>query len=202
MKYLSPWVTRVTTTRVATKRVAIPRIIAAMLMFTLCGVPEVMAQAAQTSSSQPQPSQVQPTSSQAQQTPARPSTTLIPDPAQAPLQPVTSTLPDTPSASPQQQQPTPATTTAAEPQTEAPPLQAPKQPLGAAAAEVAPPTGGAASKPAGTAIAPAKQRQVRSLLLKLSMMAAAGAALGTVYGLTRATSSVPPGATSNTTTAH
>ena len=184
MKYLSPWVRELSNFRVAV-RAAISRVIVAMLMFTLCGAPEVMAQATQTSS----PSQQTQTTSQ---TP-KASPSIMPDPAQAPLQPVTSNLPDAPSAT--QQNPTAAP--AAQPQAETQPQQAQprvQQPLGAAAAEAAPPTGGAASKPAGTAIAPAKQRQVRSLLIKLGAIAAAGAALGTVYGLTRATSSVPPGA--------
>ncbi len=66
-------------------------------------------------------------------------------------------------------------------------------PLGAAAAQKGVTAGGAASKPAGTAIAPAKQRQVRSWLLKLGMIAAGGAAIGTVLALTKGTSSVPPG---------
>ncbi len=66
-------------------------------------------------------------------------------------------------------------------------------PLGAAAAQKGVTAGGAASKPAGNAIAPTKQRQVRSLLLKLGMIAAGGAAIGTVVALTRGTPSVPPG---------
>ena len=192
MKYLSPWVKeQLSTFRVAAARAAISRVIVAMLILTLCGAPEVLAQATQTSPPSQPPSQTQTTS----QTP-KPWTTLIPDPAQAPLQPVTSNLPDAPT--PQQNPaPTAATQPPAEtqqPQSQSLPQERLQQPLGAAAAEAAPPTGGAASKPAGTAIAPAKQRQVRSLLIKLGAIAAAGAALGTVYGLTRATSSVPPGA--------
>ncbi len=66
-------------------------------------------------------------------------------------------------------------------------------PLGAAAAQKGVTAGGAASKPAGTAIAPAKQRQVRSLLLKLGLIAAGGAAIGTVLALTHSTASTPPG---------
>src|SRR5205085_12043873 len=95
----------------------------------------------------------------------------------------------------QRQQPAQAETGQAPPQVA--PQQAPKQspaPLGAAAAEAAKTNGGAASKPAGAAIAPAKQRQVRSLLIKLGAIAGAGAALGTIYALTRGTSSLPPGA--------
>ena len=43
-------------------------------------------------------------------------------------------------------------------------------------------------------MAPAKQRQSRSLLLKMGLLAAAGVAVGTVVGLTKATPSKPPGA--------
>ncbi len=69
-----------------------------------------------------------------------------------------------------------------------------QQPVGAAAAQLGRTTGGAASKPAGAAMAPAKQRQSRSLLLKMGLLAAAGIAVGTVVGLTSATPSKPPGA--------
>ena len=68
----------------------------------------------------------------------------------------------------------------------APKQQGPAQPNGTA---VAPPielSGGAASKPAGVAIAPPKQRQIRSLLIKLGFLAGAGIAIGTVVGLSAA----------------
>lgn len=68
----------------------------------------------------------------------------------------------------------------------------PQQPLGTAAARRGATAGGPASEPAGMAIAPAKQKQTRSLLLKIGAIAAAGAAIGIVYGLTRATPSTPP----------
>ncbi len=68
-----------------------------------------------------------------------------------------------------------------------------QNPLGAAAAQQGVTAGGAASKPAGNAIAPAKQHQTRSLLLKLGMIGAAGAAIGAVVALSRGTSPVPPG---------
>lgn len=70
-----------------------------------------------------------------------------------------------------------------------------KTPVGAAAAEAGVTAGGAASRPAGSAIAPAKQGQRRSFLIKLGLIAAGGAAIGTVYALSRGTSSIPPGAT-------
>ncbi len=114
-------------------------------------------------------------------------------------------LPDAPSASqqpeaPQSQQ---AVGTPALPQGSETPQEQNKQdqnkkkdqtPLGAAAAQTGPTAGGAASKPAGTAIAPAKQRQMRSFLIKLGAIAAGGAALGAVLALSRGTPSVPPGA--------
>ncbi len=70
--------------------------------------------------------------------------------------------------------------------------QRPKEPLGAATAGTVATEGGGASKPAGTAIAPAKQHQVRSFLIKFGAIAAAGVAIGTVYALSKGTSSVPP----------
>lgn len=112
------------------------------------------------------------------------------NPSQAPLAPVT-TYPD---ASGAQQEQTPNT----EPQTttipEGPKPKPQTEPVGAATAESVPTTGGAAAKPAGIAIAPAKQHQTRSLLLKIGAVAAAGAALGTIFALSHSTSSTPPGA--------
>lgn len=74
------------------------------------------------------------------------------------------------------------------------------QPLGTAAAEKATTAGGAASRPAGTAIAPVKQRQVRSFLIKMGLIAAGGVALGTVYALTKGSPSKPPGSAAATPT--
>jgi hypothetical protein len=71
-----------------------------------------------------------------------------------------------------------------------PPAQTPQ---GAAAAQVQPTTGTAASKPAGAALAPPKQRRVRSFLIKFGAIAGAGVALGTVYALSAASPSKPPG---------
>lgn len=98
------------------------------------------------------------------------------------------TMPDAPQAQPNSSQ------TQAPPQNATPQAQQPNQPEGTAAARAARTIGGPASKPAGSAIAPAKQRQMRSLLIKIGAIAGAGAALGTVYALTRGTPSKPPGA--------
>jgi hypothetical protein len=77
-----------------------------------------------------------------------------------------------------------------------PPAKAPaeQQPVGTAAAESIQTSGVAASAPAGTAIAPAKQRQVRSLLIKMGAVLGASAAVGTAVALSEATPSKPPGA--------
>ncbi len=105
------------------------------------------------------------------------------DPSAGPLAPGgTPRPPQTVEAPPQsstQAQPAPADT-------------ARQEPLGAAAAEQIRTAGGAASRPAGNAIAPTKQHQYRSVLIKLGAVAAAGIAVGTVYGLSHATPSTPP----------
>jgi hypothetical protein len=68
------------------------------------------------------------------------------------------------------------------------------EPSGTAAAQEGALVGSTASRPAGAAIAPAKQKQVRSFLIKFGVIAGAGVALGTVYALSRAGGSTPPGA--------
>lgn len=72
--------------------------------------------------------------------------------------------------------------------------QKPQRPVGTAAAEAPRVSGITAAEPAGVAIAPAKQRRARAIVIKVGAMVAAGAALGTVLGLTEATHSKPPGA--------
>ena len=94
-------------------------------------------------------------------------------------------LPDSPSAAQSDSQTQPADQKGS---------AASQEPRGTAAAQAARTHGGAASKPAGAAIAPAKQRRTRSLLIKLGIIAGAGAALGTVYGLSKGSPSRPPGA--------
>jgi len=67
------------------------------------------------------------------------------------------------------------------------------EPVGTAAAERVRTTGVAASKPAGTAIAPAKQRRTRAIFIKVAILAGAGAAIGTSLALAKASPSKPPG---------
>lgn len=69
-----------------------------------------------------------------------------------------------------------------------------QHPVGTAAAEAPKVTGITAAEPAGVAIAPAKQRRVRTIVLKVGAIIGAGAALGTVIALSAGTSSKPPGA--------
>lgn len=69
-----------------------------------------------------------------------------------------------------------------------------QQPTGTAAARTANPAGVAASEPAGAAIAPAKQRRVRTILISVGAVLGAGAALGAVAALSAGSPSRPPGA--------
>jgi hypothetical protein len=66
-----------------------------------------------------------------------------------------------------------------------------QRPNGTAAAETDT-AGVAASRPAGMAIAPAKQHRSRAFWVKMGAIAGAGVALGTTLGLSKATSSKPP----------
>jgi len=74
------------------------------------------------------------------------------------------------------------------------PEQKPQRPVGTAAAEAPMVTGVTAAQPAGVAIAPAKQRRVRTLVIKIGAIAGAAVALGTTMALTMGTPSKPPGA--------
>ncbi len=146
-----------------------------VLGFALCGMPELL-----------QAQQAAPAPQQSPQS----GTTV--DPSKGPLQPIPTqneqevprtVYPDRDTDLTQApQNATPPPQTLAEPQ---------QQPLGAATAEGVETVGGGASRPAGVAIAPAKQNQRRSLLLKLGAIAAVGVAGGTIYALSKGTSAKP-----------
>jgi hypothetical protein len=109
--------------------------------------------------------------------------------------PVAQQLPDNPSAV--QSQAAPAQAQANNPssapsQTQAQRSQT-REPVGTAAAEAPVTTGVAGSEPAGAAIAPAKQRRVRMLVIKVAAVVGAGAAIGAVAALASASPSRPPG---------
>jgi hypothetical protein len=178
------------------------RILSTMLVINSWLAQQAWAQAAATEQAQTGSQQTTtpagtqtPDSGQAPAQPKVPASGTTVNPSQAPLQPVT-TYPDVSGAD--QQTPSGNSTTqipnAPQPQLQSKPE--PSEPQGAAAAEKVPTAGGAVAKPAGVAIAPAKQHRTRSLLIKVGAIAAAGVAAGTVYALSRGTSSTPPGANS------
>jgi len=68
---------------------------------------------------------------------------------------------------------------------------APREPVGTAAAPYERPVGVPASRPAGAAIAPSKQKRRSSIGIKLGLLVATGVAVGTVVGLSSASSSRP-----------
>ena len=176
------------------------RVLIAALMFSLCGIPELVAQTTQTNNATAGSAQTQgQTNSGNQGSSTDPRFSGVkPDPSAGPQTPtLTPQVPESPSpVQPQQEQQLP-TAPAPQVETSTQPAQTVTQrenPAGAATAEKGVTRGGAASKPAGTAIAPAKQRQVRSLLIKLGVVAAAGVAVGTVMGLSKGSPTSPPGA--------
>jgi len=101
-------------------------------------------------------------------------------------------LPDSP-GSVRSQTPTATTPQSSGPQTSPQTQQNGTQtPVGTAAAESIPTTGVAASNPAGAAIAPARQRRTRSILIKVGAIVGAGVAVGTVAALSSSSPSRPP----------
>jgi len=70
-------------------------------------------------------------------------------------------------------------------------------PSGAAAAKAANVKGAPVAQPAGAAVAPARQRGHRSLLIKLGLLAGAGIAVGSVIALSKSSSARPPGSSSS-----
>jgi hypothetical protein len=67
-------------------------------------------------------------------------------------------------------------------------------PSGAAGAKAANPKGAPAAQPVGAAVAPVRQRNHRSLLIKVGLIVGAGIAVGTAIALTAGSPSRPPGA--------
>lgn len=156
----------------------ITKIMTLVIGAVMCGAPEFSQALQQQETANPQSTQ------QDQQS----GTTI--DPSKGPLQPVPTENQTTPNTSPNM----PESYTETMPATPAPqpkPQQQMQEPLGAATAEGVPVVGGAASRPAGEAIAPDKQKQRRSLLLKIGLIAAVGVAGGVVYGISKGTPSKP-----------
>ena len=164
------------------------RILTLALVVAIPGAAFAQDAPAAQSTTEPVQQQPQAQSTSPQRAPQQPSSTGpgVVDPSAAPLTPAQ----PTPESQQQQLPSAPSSTT----QTSAPKPSSPstQEPLGTAAAESIRAVGGGASRPAGTAIAPAKQKQSRSLLIKFGAVAAIGVAAGVVYALSRGTSSVPP----------
>lgn len=69
--------------------------------------------------------------------------------------------------------------------------QNPNEPVGTAAAPVVTPEGAPASRPAGAAIAPIKQRRTRVFAIRMALLVGAAVAIGTVAGTSLASPSHP-----------
>jgi hypothetical protein len=82
-------------------------------------------------------------------------------------------------------------------QSQTPPAQQP--PSGAAGAKAANTKGAPVAQPAGAAVAPARERGHRSLLIKLGLLAGAGVAVGSAVALSHGSPSRPPGVASAST---
>ena len=105
-------------------------------------------------------------------------------------------LPDSPGASQSQSQsaPTSQNNTQNNSNSEQAQEQKVQRPVGTAAAEAPKVSGITAAQPAGIAIAPAKQKRARAIVIKVGAIVGGAAALGAVIALSRATPSKPPGA--------
>jgi hypothetical protein len=179
---------------------SLKKILATALIASLCGIPQLVAQQAPATGQEnqqpaPAPAQTPQSAPAGQNVPVQPDATV--NPSEGPLQPVEPAT--EPNAEPAAQQPA-QTTPAATPSPQAQNVPAAPQPQrvepqGTAAAQKGATVGGAASQPAGAAIAPAKQRQMHSWLIRAGLIAGAGVAFGTIYALSHKTSSTPPGVT-------
>ncbi len=159
-------------------QIAVTKVVVLAVGFALCGAPELLHAWQQPT----QPPQSEPA-------PVINGTTV--NPSQGPLTPA----PETQQPPAQQNLPTAPAPSTQLSQQPSQPSTVTTEPLGTATAESVPANGGGASRPAGTAIAGAKQHQMRSLFLKLGAVAAAGIAVGTVAGLSKGTPSTAPGST-------
>jgi hypothetical protein len=156
------------------------RTVSCALVLTLVGIPEMICAQQSATPDHPQSSPVTEPAPSTEQPPA--ATQGSPTPTQQQPQAQSSQLPNSPGATRSAQ------------------TRSTEKPLGTAAAEIGTAGGTTASKPAGVAIAPAKQHQSRSLLIKLGAVIGAGVALGTVMALSSGSPSRPPGATTSGST--
>ena len=171
--------------------VIVPGLVLALLLNPLAyGTPQ------QSASTQ---TDVQSQSTEATQSPTPHGTSTAAPPASTQpesTQPSDDQLPDSPGAVQSQsvqsasQPPSPSQ---AQQATQEQPQNRPHEPVGTAAAESVPTSGVAASRPAGAALAPAKQRRVRSILIKVGAAVGVGVAVGATMALSQGSPSKPPG---------
>jgi len=145
-------------------------------------------------SAEPLPQSQQPSTDSSQPTTQASSnettTTAAPNPSAAnsdsSTSPVGGELPDEPTPAQSNQQS--AESSSIQPQNSG------SVPSGAAGAKAPTVRGAPASRTVGAAIAPAKQRQRRSLLIKVGLVAGACVAVGSAFALSKGSPSKPPGA--------
>lgn len=101
-----------------------------------------------------------------------------------------SALPDNPDPAPQQSPSQNGQAPAPQPGS-TPAQDNSHKPVGTAAAPYEPTSGIAGSRPAGAAIAPAKQRRVRTIVISLAVVAGAAIAVGSVAALSHGSPSRP-----------
>jgi len=134
---------------------------------------------------------------QASQEPAQTQPSRVPDDVQQ-SQPATTNPPNQNPATSSSRElpdaPTPAQPVQQRHDTQAQTQNSSPVPTGAAAAKAAATKGAPAARPVGTAIAPARQRERRSLLIKVGLVAGACVAVGSAVALSKASPSKPPGA--------
>jgi hypothetical protein len=118
--------------------------------------------------------------------PNKPSTVNSSQGSSATITPSSNELPDAPSIAQPVQQSTESSSIQ--------PQNPPSVPSGAAGAKAPTVKGAPASRTVGAAIAPAKQRQRRSLLIKAGLVAGACVAVGSAFALSKGSPSKPPGA--------
>ncbi len=131
-------------------------------------------------------------SSQTSSPPPEPGATSATQESQ-PVQSSRDQLPDSPETVQSQTNDQAQAPAAAQSKPQTPPQSKTQEPVGTAAAEAEGTTGDAAFKPAGAAIAPAKQKRTRMVLLKIGALVGAGVAIGSVAALSSASPSRPPG---------
>src|SRR6266481_5092507 len=141
----------------------------------------------------PEPGQTQP--SQAPEDAQKPQlATASPNQSDSANAPGGAELPAAPSSAQQNPQTPPPQQTPPQQTPPPQPQSGGSVPSGAAAAKAAAAKGAPASRPVGAAIAPAKQRERRSLLIKVGLVAGACVAVGSVVALSKGSPSKPPGA--------